>query len=47
MKTVEFTLNPGTGRDFHNIMKKQSIPLHIASGMDIVVFGNSEHDEDS
>ena len=50
MKTVEFlqyTLNPGTGRDFHNIMIKQSIPLHIASGMDIVAFGNSEHDEDS
>ncbi|WP_253379948.1 NIPSNAP family protein [unidentified bacterial endosymbiont] len=50
MKTVEFlqyTLNPGTGREFHNIMKQQSIPLHIASGIDIVAFGNSEHDEDS
>jgi hypothetical protein len=50
MKIVEllqYTLNPGTGWDFHNIMKEQSVPLHIASGMDIVAFGNSEHDEDS
>lgn len=50
MKTVEillYTLKPGTGQDFHKIMIEQSAPLHYASGMDIVVFGNSVHNEDS
>jgi quinol monooxygenase YgiN len=50
MKTVEllqYTLKPGTGRDFHKIMVEQSIPLHREAGMDVVSFGNSQHDEDS
>lgn len=50
MKTVEillYTLKPGTGQDFHKIMVEQSAPLHCTSGMDIVSFGNSVHDEDS
>ncbi|HKN03812.1 MAG TPA: NIPSNAP family protein [Buttiauxella sp.] len=50
MRTVEilqYTLKRGTGKDFHKIMVEQSAPLHRASGMDIVSFGNSIHDEDS
>ena len=44
MKTVEFllyTLKPGSGNDFHRLMKEQSAPCHRAAGMDIVAFGNA------
>ncbi|MEF3110767.1 NIPSNAP family protein [Raoultella sp. WB_B2P2-3] len=50
MKTVEFllyTLKPGTGEDFHQIMLEQSAPCHRAAGMDIVSFGNSVEDKDA
>lgn len=50
MKTVEFllyTLKPGTGNEFHPIMKEQSAPCHRAAGMDIVSFGNSVDDNDA
>ena len=50
MKTVEFllyTLKPGSGNDFHRIMKEQSAPCHRAAGMDIVSFGNSVDDNDA
>ncbi|MBZ7513091.1 NIPSNAP family protein [Klebsiella grimontii] len=50
MKTVEFllyTLKPGSGNDFHRIMKEQSAPCHRAAGMDIVAFGNSVEDNDA
>ncbi|MCT4709230.1 NIPSNAP family protein [Enterobacteriaceae bacterium H11S18] len=50
MRTVEillYTLKKGTGKKFHKIMVEQSAPLHRASGIDIVSFGNSTHDEDS
>lgn len=50
MKTVEFllyTLKPGTGNEFHRIMKEQSAPCHRAAGMDIVSFGNSVDDNDA
>lgn len=48
MKTVEFllyTLKPGTGKDFHRIMKEVSVPLHRAAGMDVISFGISAHDD--
>ena len=50
MKTVEFllyTLKPGSGNDFHRLMKEQSAPCHRAAGMDIVAFGNSVEDNDA
>lgn len=50
MKTVEllqYTLKAGTGREFHQIMVEESIPLHRDAGIDIIAFGNSMHDEDS
>ncbi|MBZ7748899.1 NIPSNAP family protein [Klebsiella michiganensis] len=50
MKTVEFllyTLKPGTGNEFHRIMKEQSAACHRAAGMDIVSFGNSVDDNDA
>lgn len=50
MRTVEllqYTLKAGTGREFHQIMVEESIPLHHDVGIDIIAFGNSVHDEDS
>lgn len=50
MKTVEllqYSLKAGTGREFHQIMIEESIPLHRDAGIDIIAFGNSTHDEDS
>ncbi|TNI81274.1 NIPSNAP family protein [Aeromonas veronii] len=50
MKTVEFlqyTLHPGTGEDFHNIMQDISVPLHRTARIDVVRYGQSEHDPDS
>lgn len=50
MKTVEFllyTLKPGTGEAFHQIMMEQSVPLHRSANMDIVAFGISMDDEDA
>ena len=50
MKTVEFllyTLTPGTGKDFHRIMKEVSVPLHRSVGMDVISYGISAHDDDA
>lgn len=50
MKTVEFllyTLKPGTGKDFHRIMKEVSVPLHRSVGMDVISYGISAHDDDA
>ncbi|MCE0801184.1 NIPSNAP family protein [Buttiauxella sp. S04-F03] len=47
VEILQYTLKRGTGNAFHKIMVEQSTPLHRASGMDIVSFGNSIHDEDS
>ncbi|MGY3885829.1 NIPSNAP family containing protein [Aeromonas aquatica] len=50
MKTVEFlqyTLQPGTGNGFHQVMLNISVPLHQAAGIDVVTHGQSEHDPDS
>ncbi|MCS3769226.1 DNA-directed RNA polymerase specialized sigma subunit [Aeromonas hydrophila] len=50
MKSVEFLqykLHPGTGEDFHHVMKQISIPLHESVDIDVVAYGQSEHDLDS
>lgn len=50
MKTVEFlqyTLHPGTGDDFHHIMQGISVPLHRTARIDVIRYGQSEHDPDS
>ncbi|NMM45972.1 NIPSNAP family protein [Rhodospirillaceae bacterium KN72] len=49
-KTVEillYTLRPGTGAEFHEIMRTVSVPLHASVGMDVVAFGQSIHDPDA
>lgn len=50
MKTVEillYTLKPGTGHEFQQIMQDVSVPLHRSVGMDVVTYGNSLHSTDS
>ena len=50
MRTVEFlqyTLQPSTGNEFHQIMRSVSVPLHHAAGIDVVTYGQSQHDPDS
>lgn len=50
MRTVEFlqyTLQPSTGNEFHQIMRSVSVPLHQAAGIDVVTYGQSQHDPDS
>lgn len=50
MKTVEillYTLKPGTGYEFQQIMQEVSVPLHRSVGMDVVAYGNSLHSADS
>lgn len=49
-RIVEFlmyTLKPGSGLDFHQVMQETSIPLHLKAGMDIVSYGCSLHNDDS
>ena len=49
MKTVEilqYTLRKGSGVAFHTIMREISVPLHQRHGIDVVSFGNSQHDAD-
>ena len=49
-KTVEillYTLQPGTGDEFHKIMQDASVPLHQSIGMDVVAYGRSLHDPDA
>lgn len=50
IKVVEillYTLKPGTGADFHRIMQEISVPLHRRVGMDVVAYGQSQHDPDA
>jgi hypothetical protein len=49
-KAVEillYTLQPGTGDEFHTIMQTVSVPLHQSIGMDVVSYGKSAHDSDA
>lgn len=47
IEILQYTLKKGTGEAFHNIMKNVSVPLHQASGIDVVAYGNSLHDSDA
>lgn len=49
-KAVEillYSLQPGTGDEFHTIMQTVSVPLHQSVGMDVVAYGKSIHDSDA
>ena len=49
-KAVEillYTLQPGTGDEFHAIMQTVSVPLHQSIGMDVVAYGKSVHHSDA
>ncbi|QNK33233.1 NIPSNAP family protein [Serratia sp. JUb9] len=44
IEVLQYTLKPGTGAAFHDIMENQSVPLHRQCGVNILRFGNSLHD---
>ncbi len=46
IEVLQYTLKPGTGAAFHDVMKNQSVPLHRQCGVNILRFGNSLHDPD-
>jgi hypothetical protein len=41
-----YTLKPGTGREFFEIMQRESVPLHIRNGIDVAWHGQSMHNVD-
>lgn len=41
-----YTLKPGTGQEFFEIMRRESVPLHRRVGIDIVWHGQSMHSKD-
>jgi hypothetical protein len=47
VEILMYTLKPGSGLDFHRIMREVSVPLHLKAGMDVVSYGGSLHDDDS
>lgn len=47
VEILQYTLKPGTGKEFHQVMVEISVPLHHEAGIDVVAFGCSLHDEDS
>jgi NIPSNAP len=42
-----YLLKPGTQADFHAAMVEQALPMVRASGMDVVAFGTSSHEQDT
>lgn len=42
-----YKLKPGSGPAFHALVSDQSVPLLAQWGMEVVAFGQSEHDPDS
>ncbi len=46
VEILAYTLKPGTGGAFFAIMRDSSVPLHQASGIDVVWHGQSRHDPD-
>lgn len=42
-----YKLKPGSGAEFHDLVAHQSVPLLAQSEMDVVAFGQSEHDADA
>ncbi|WP_145576454.1 NIPSNAP family protein [Yersinia alsatica] len=47
LEILQYTLKPGSGAEFHRIMREISIPLHAREGMDVVAYGSSLHDPDA
>lgn len=47
VELLQYTLEPGTGQEFHLVMVEISAHLHHQAGIDVVAFGCSLHDEDS
>lgn len=47
VEIINYQLMPGTGYQFHQIMKTVSAPLHHDAGLEVLAFGNSLHDEDA
>ncbi|PHM67681.1 NIPSNAP family containing protein [Xenorhabdus stockiae] len=46
IEILQYELKKGTGSQFHEIMVNVSVPLHRSQGIDVVSFGNSQHDPD-
>ena len=42
-----YLLKPGTQTEFHTAMFEQALPMLHASGMDVVAFGTSAHEQDT
>jgi hypothetical protein len=50
MRVIEirsYRLKPGSRARFHDLLSRQSLPLMLAWGIDVVSFGPSLHDDDS
>lgn len=47
VEILTYRLKPGTGDSFFSIMRDSSVPLHQASGIDVVWYGPSMHDPDA
>ena len=47
IEILMYTLKPGSGLGFHQIMQTVSVPLHLEAGIDVVSYGSSLHDCDS
>jgi hypothetical protein len=42
-----YKLKPGSGAEFHSLVANKSVPLLVQWGVDVVAFGQSEHDADA
>ena len=42
-----YKLKPGSGAAFHALVANQSVPLLAQWGMEVIAFGQSEHDPDA
>lgn len=42
-----YRLKRGSAAAFHALVSGQSVPLHVAAGMDVVAYGISLHDPDA
>ncbi|WP_259780348.1 hypothetical protein [Aestuariispira ectoiniformans] len=47
LEILQYVLKAGSGAEFHTIMDKISVPLHRQSGMDVVAYGQSQHNPDA
>lgn len=47
VETLIYSLRPGTGAEFHRLVREESLPVHESIDMDVVDFGQSEHHPDA